>query len=55
VTEINWAGNYTYSADGRRDPFQNLLARGQEKGQPKNLRAGLAGISVDDVTRMLST
>ncbi|HTM31507.1 MAG TPA: pilus assembly protein PilP, partial [Vicinamibacterales bacterium] len=42
--------NYTYSADGRRDPFQNLLARGQEKGQPKNVRAGLAGISVDEVS-----
>jgi len=43
--------NYTYSADGRRDPFLNLLSRGIEKnGLPKNARAGLAGLSVDEVS-----
>jgi len=44
--------NYTYNADGRRDPFLNLLARGQGSGvKGKGIRKdGLAGLAVDEVS-----
>lgn len=43
--------NFTYSADNRRDPFQNLLARGLGPNKKDGIRKdGLAGIAVDEVS-----
>jgi len=43
------ASAYSYRAEGRRDPFQPLIARGSE-GRPSGRRAeGLAGLSVNEI------
>lgn len=39
---------YTYDPAGRRDPFRSLLVRSEARGGRRP--AGIAGISVDDVT-----
>jgi Tfp pilus assembly protein PilP len=43
---------YNYNADGRRDPFQSLLATGggDSKSAPKTTAAGIAGIRVDELS-----
>ena len=42
---------YAYSADGRRDPFQNLAGTGGDsKTTPKPPAAGIAGIRVADLS-----
>jgi Tfp pilus assembly protein PilP len=42
---------YAYSADGRRDPFQNLAGTGGDsKTPPKPPAAGIAGIRVEDLS-----
>jgi hypothetical protein len=40
---------YTYDPAGRRDPFRSLLVRSEARGGARR-PAGIAGISVDDVT-----
>ena len=40
---------YTYDPAGRRDPFRSLLVRTEARGGARR-PAGIAGISVDDVT-----
>jgi Tfp pilus assembly protein PilP len=45
------AAPYTYSPDGRRDPFQSLLGTGGDsKSAPRPTAAGLAGIRVDELS-----
>src|SRR5512139_705833 len=40
---------YSYRSEGRRDPFQPLIARGSE-GRPSGRRAeGLAGLSANEI------
>ncbi len=42
---------YTYNAEGRRDPFVSLVARGTDKPTSRGLNAdGLASLSVADVS-----
>jgi type IV pilus assembly protein PilP len=43
------AESYTYSPDGRRDPFLSLLGTGVE-GRNSNAREGLAGIAVGEIS-----
>ncbi len=44
-------GAYSYSVDGRRDPFQNLAGTGGDsKTPPKPTAAGIAGIRVDELS-----
>jgi Tfp pilus assembly protein PilP len=42
--------NYTYQADGRRDPFLNLLGAGGEPRALSRKGEGPSGISVSDVS-----
>lgn len=43
------ASAYSYRSEGRRDPFQPLIARGSE-GRPSGRRAeGLAGLSANEI------
>jgi Tfp pilus assembly protein PilP len=42
--------NYTYQADGRRDPFLNLLGAGGEPHALSRKGEGPSGISVSDVS-----
>lgn len=45
------SGAYSYSADGRRDPFMNLTGTGGDsKAPPKPTAAGIAGIRVDELS-----
>ena len=45
------SGAYSYSVDGRRDPFQNLTGTGGDsKTPPKPTAAGIAGIRVDELS-----
>jgi Tfp pilus assembly protein PilP len=46
------AAPYSYSPDGRRDPFVSLLLRGIEPARPAHGRAasGPSGLSVDEVS-----
>ena len=41
---------YTYDPEGRRDPFVSLLTRGADLGPLNERPAGLAGLSVNDVS-----
>jgi len=42
---------YTYSPEGRRDPFQSLTTSGADgKSAPKPTAAGIAGIRVDELS-----
>jgi Tfp pilus assembly protein PilP len=44
--------NYSYSPDGRRDPFVNLMNRGTDSRQGARGRArpeGIAGVAVDEL------
>jgi hypothetical protein len=42
---------YTYNAEGRRDPFVSLVARGTDKAPSRGLNAdGLASLTVADVS-----
>jgi Tfp pilus assembly protein PilP len=43
---------YSYNPDGRRDPFQSLIATGGDdpKSAPKPPAAGIAGIRVDELS-----
>jgi Tfp pilus assembly protein PilP len=41
---------YTYTPDGRRDPFQSLTAGGDGKAPPKTTASGIAGIRVDELS-----
>ena len=42
---------YSYNADGRRDPFQNLVGTGGDaKAAPPRSGEGLAAMTVDEVT-----
>jgi Tfp pilus assembly protein PilP len=41
--------SYTYSADGRRDPFMNLLGTGAEPRLSGNRREGPAGMNVGEI------
>lgn len=42
---------YSYNADGRRDPFQNLVGTGGDaKVAPKPPAAGIAGINIEDLS-----
>ena len=41
---------YTYDPERRRDPFVSLLARGADLGPLNERPAGLAGLSVNDVS-----
>ncbi len=41
---------WTYSAEGRRDPFLSLLARGSELRPPRQRPGGLAGLSLNEIT-----
>jgi len=52
VPEVPAAPPYTYSADGRRDPFMSLtvLSSGDAKALPKPTAAGIAGIRVDELS-----
>ena len=44
-------GAYSYSVDGRRDPFLNLTGSGGDsKTPPKPTAAGIAGIRVDELS-----
>ena len=47
-----FAGNpYSYSAEGRRDPFQNLVGTGGDSKAPaKPTAAGIAGIRVEELS-----
>ena len=45
------SGAYSYSVDGRRDPFLNLTGTGGDsKTPPKPTAAGIAGIRVDELS-----
>lgn len=41
---------YAYDPERRRDPFVSLLTRGADPGPPSERPAGLAGLSVNDVS-----
>lgn len=41
---------YTYDPDRRRDPFVSLFSGGANLGSPSERPAGLAGLSVNDVS-----
>ena len=42
--------SYTYRADGRRDPFQNLLGSGSEKNVITHKGDGPAGMSLNELS-----
>jgi Tfp pilus assembly protein PilP len=42
--------SYTYHADGRRDPFQNLLGTGSEKNVTSGKGEGPAGMTLGEVS-----
>jgi Tfp pilus assembly protein PilP len=42
--------SYTYRADGRRDPFQNLLGSGSEKNVIAHKGDGPAGMSLNEIS-----
>jgi Tfp pilus assembly protein PilP len=42
--------NYTYSADGRRDPFMSLLGTGPERGAPMKKGEGVAGMALAEIS-----
>ena len=44
------ADNYTYDPEGRRDPFVSLLRGGSDQRTARTGVAGLAGLSVDEIT-----
>lgn len=45
------ASTFTYSPEGRRDPFQSLIGTGGDpKTAPKPTAAGIAGIRVDELS-----
>jgi Tfp pilus assembly protein PilP len=46
------ADTFTYTPDGRRDPFVSLLTRGGERHVPRPGQdvEGVAGLAVDDLT-----
>jgi Tfp pilus assembly protein PilP len=41
---------YTYRADGRRDPFQNLLGTGTDKGVVSQKSDGPAGMTLGEIS-----
>jgi Tfp pilus assembly protein PilP len=41
---------WSYDAEGRRDPFVSLLSRGGDLRPPRDRPAGLAGVSVNELT-----
>src|SRR5689334_493660 len=41
---------YIYKADGRRDPFLNLIGGGTEKGLPSRKGEGPTGMSVGEIS-----
>jgi Tfp pilus assembly protein PilP len=41
--------SYTYQAEGRRDPFQNLITAPNETGRRTNARIGPAGMTVAEI------
>ena len=43
------SGAYTYDAQGRRDPFVSLLARGSDPRGASNRPAGLSGLMIAEV------
>jgi len=42
--------NWSYDAEGRRDPFLSLLGRGNDPGAGGSRPAGVAGLLIADVT-----
>jgi Tfp pilus assembly protein PilP len=51
ATEAPAALGFTYSPEGRRDPFVSLMRRGVEPAAPTASRTlGLAGMAADDVS-----
>ncbi len=42
--------NYTYQADGRRDPFLNLTSNVIEAGAPLTRAEGIAGLTVTELS-----
>jgi Tfp pilus assembly protein PilP len=42
--------SYTYHADGRRDPFQNLLGTGSEKNLTSGKGEGPAGMTLGEIS-----
>ena len=42
--------SFTYSPDGRRDPFQSLIGTGGDPKAAKPAAAGIAGIRVDELS-----
>ena len=42
--------NYTYNPEGRRDPFVSLLRGGSDERAARTGAAGLAGLSVDEIS-----
>ena len=41
---------WTYSAEGRRDPFVSLVAGGRDVRPPRQRPGGLAGLSLNEIT-----
>jgi Tfp pilus assembly protein PilP len=41
--------SYTYQAEGRRDPFQNLITAPSETGRRANMKIGPAGMTVAEI------
>ena len=44
------ADSYTYNPEGRRDPFVSLLRGGSDQRAARTGVAGLAGLSVDEIS-----
>ena len=48
--QVEPSSSYRYDADGRRDPFRSLVARGVDRPGPQSRPSGLPGLMIDETT-----
>ena len=50
TTQVSEPDVWTYESEGRRDPFVNLITRGDDLRPTRERPRGLAGLSVNEIT-----